>query len=108
MLRCRSAARIASEHLSCWAAPRRADGKFVDRTHAVRRAKLLTRHGCRDWNPDLMNSSLLIERLRAIVGPDALLTSPSELFVYECDAYTVEKNRPDVVVFPTSTEQIVR
>ncbi len=55
-----------------------------------------------------MPSSPLIERLRTIVGPDALLTSPSELFVYECDAYTVEKNRPDVVVFPTSTEQIVR
>ncbi len=55
-----------------------------------------------------MNTSLLNERLRAIVGPDALLTSPSELFVYECDAYTVEKKRPDVVVFPTSTEHVVR
>jgi glycolate oxidase len=53
-------------------------------------------------------TATLVDRLRAIVGPDALLTSPSELFVYECDAYTVEKSRPDVVVFPTSTEQIVR
>src|SRR5262249_28276573 len=25
----------------------------------------------------------------------------------ECDGYTIEKNRPDVVVFPTSTEQVV-
>src|SRR5205085_1580660 len=51
---------------------------------------------------------MLLDRLRAIVGPDALLTSPSDLLVYECDGYTIEKNRPDVVVFPTSTEQVVR
>jgi glycolate oxidase len=50
----------------------------------------------------------LIDRLRAIVGPDALLTSRSDLLVYECDGYTIEKNTPDVVVFPTSTEQVVR
>src|ERR1700759_2570263 len=50
----------------------------------------------------------LIERLRDIVGRDALLTSPSELLVYECDGFTIEKNRPDVVVFPTSTEQVVQ
>ena len=35
-----------------------------------------------------------------------LLTSPSDLLVYECDGYTIEKNTPDVVVFPTSTEQV--
>jgi len=49
----------------------------------------------------------LIERLRAVVGRDALLTSPSDLLVYECDGYTIEKKTPDVVVFPTSTEQVV-
>lgn len=48
-----------------------------------------------------------LDRLRSIVGPDGLLTSPSELVVYECDGYTIEKNRPDVVVFPTSTGQVV-
>ena len=53
-------------------------------------------------------TSPFIERLRCILAPDAILTSPSELFVYECDAYTVEKSKPDVVVFPTSTEQVVR
>src|SRR3954464_11950765 len=52
-------------------------------------------------------TSPLIDRLRAVVGRDALLTSPSDLLVYECDGYTIEKNRPDVVVFPTSTEQVV-
>ncbi len=43
----------------------------------------------------------LITRLKAIVGPDALIHSASELLVYECDGYMIEKNRPDVVVFPT-------
>jgi glycolate oxidase len=52
--------------------------------------------------------STLIDRLRALVGPQAILHSPAELLVYECDGYTIEKNRPDVVVFPTSTEQVVQ
>src|SRR5204862_8316858 len=54
------------------------------------------------------STPLLIERLRQIVGADAILTSPSDLLVYECDGFTIEKNKPDVVVFPTSTEQIVQ
>jgi glycolate oxidase len=49
----------------------------------------------------------LIDRLREILGAGAVLASPSDLVVYECDGYTIEKNRPDVVVFPTSTEQVV-
>jgi len=49
----------------------------------------------------------LPNRLRDIVGPSAVLSSPSELLVYECDGYTIEKNKPQVVVFPTSTEQVV-
>lgn len=53
-------------------------------------------------------ASLLLDKLRAIVGPQNLLTAPSELMVYECDGFTIEKNQPEVVVFPTSTEQIVR
>ncbi|HEV3235842.1 MAG TPA: FAD-linked oxidase C-terminal domain-containing protein [Gemmataceae bacterium] len=35
------------------------------------------------------------------------MTSPSELLVYECDGYTIEKNTPQIVVFPKSTEQVV-
>jgi glycolate oxidase len=49
----------------------------------------------------------LIASLSRIVGRDAVLTSPSDLLVYECDGFTIEKNKPDVVVFPTSTEQVV-
>jgi glycolate oxidase len=55
-----------------------------------------------------VSASSLLDRLRTIVGPGGVLASPSELVVYECDGYTVEKTRPDVVVFPTSTEQVVQ
>lgn len=49
----------------------------------------------------------LTERMRSIVGAANVLSSPSDLLVYECDGFTIEKNKPDVVVFPSSTEQIV-
>ena len=49
----------------------------------------------------------LLERLAKIVGDRNLLHDPSELLVYECDGYVVEKKTPDVVVFPDSTEQVV-
>src|ERR1700736_1327740 len=50
----------------------------------------------------------LNERLRDIVGGAAILPAASELLVYECDGFTIEKNKPDVVVFPTTTEQVVQ
>ena len=49
----------------------------------------------------------LLDRLRDVVGDEGLLCKPEQLLVYECDGYTVEKKCPDVVVFPTSTEQVV-
>src|SRR5579872_7030714 len=55
-----------------------------------------------------VSTTALLDRLRPVVGRDALLSSPSELLVYECDGFTIEKNKPDVVVFPTSTEQVVQ
>src|SRR5438874_195721 len=50
---------------------------------------------------------LLPDRLRATLGRDAVITAASERLVYECDGYTIEKNRPDVVVFPRTTEEVV-
>ncbi|HMP03252.1 MAG TPA: FAD-linked oxidase C-terminal domain-containing protein [Gemmatales bacterium] len=47
-----------------------------------------------------------VSALAAIVGSEGLLTAPSDLAVYECDGYTLEKNRPDVVVFPSSAAQV--
>lgn len=55
-----------------------------------------------------MATTPLITRLKSIVDHAAVLHAPSDLVVYECDGYTIEKNKPDVVVFPTSTEEIVR
>lgn len=49
----------------------------------------------------------LLDELRAVVGEENLLHRRDELVVYECDGYVIEKNVPDVVVFPTSTEQVV-
>ena len=51
--------------------------------------------------------SSLVAQLAEIVGRDGLLSAREELLVYECDGYTIEKNSPDVVVFPTTTEQVV-
>lgn len=49
----------------------------------------------------------LLNHLREIVGDDGLLCQAEELLVYECDGYVVDKKCPDVVVFPTATEQVV-
>jgi glycolate oxidase len=45
-------------------------------------------------------------QLRTLLGPDAVVDQPDELLVYECDAYTLEKNPPDAVVLPRTAEQI--
>ncbi|MCA9053350.1 MAG: FAD-binding protein [Planctomycetaceae bacterium] len=50
----------------------------------------------------------LIRSLQEVAGADNVLAEPTELVVYECDGYVVEKRAPDVVVFPQSAEQIQR
>src|SRR6516162_2295018 len=52
--------------------------------------------------------SSLLDHLQQIVGRESVLTQPSDLLVYECDGFTIEKNKPDIVVFPQSTEQVVQ
>lgn len=44
--------------------------------------------------------------LRDIVGGDGLLTRAEELAVYECDAYTLQRRAPEVVVLPHSTDEV--
>jgi glycolate oxidase len=51
-------------------------------------------------------SAALVRELRRCLGADNVLSAPSELVVYECDGYTIEKNRPEAVVFPRSTRQV--
>ena len=52
-----------------------------------------------------MNQEIL-SRLKDIVGDDRTTTDETELLVYECDALALFKNTPDVVVYPTSTEEV--
>ena len=53
-----------------------------------------------------MTARQLIRALRRLLGPDAVFSRPEELAVYECDAYTVPKLRPEVVVLPRHTEEV--
>ena len=48
-----------------------------------------------------------LKELASIVGPENLISNEKDLLVYECDAYTLEKRQPGVVVLPTTTEQVV-
>ncbi len=45
----------------------------------------------------------IIADLRRAIGPENVVNAPSELAVYDCDAFTVKRRRPDAVVFPRST-----
>lgn len=49
-----------------------------------------------------------IALLREILGAPAVTDDETELLVYECDALTLFKNKPDVVVFPQTAEQVAR
>jgi glycolate oxidase len=53
-----------------------------------------------------MANSELIRMLRTALGAENVLSAPSELAVYDCDAYTIARRAPDAVVFPRSTEQV--
>ena len=47
-----------------------------------------------------------IRQLAAAVGPEHVIVQPDELIVYECDAYTLERNAPQAVVLPATTEEV--
>lgn len=47
-----------------------------------------------------------LDRLRAIVGEDNLLTTRAETFTYECDAITHLRQRPVAVALPRSTAEL--
>lgn len=54
-----------------------------------------------------METQELIDRLKEIVGPEFVLTSKMDLALYSYDA-SLEKASPDVVVLPSSTEEVSR
>jgi len=47
----------------------------------------------------------MVEALAEIVGEENVISGADELLVYECDAYTLEKRLPNVVVLPRTTEE---
>src|SRR5262249_47204803 len=44
--------------------------------------------------------------LQRLVGSESVLSAHADLVVYECDGFVIEKNCPDVAVFPQTTEQV--
>jgi len=48
----------------------------------------------------------LVSELRAKLGAENVLSAPSELAVYDCDGFTVQRCRPVAVVFPRSVERV--
>jgi len=48
----------------------------------------------------------LLDELRRVVGDEACLSAPAELFAYECDGLTLHSGRPRAVVLPRSAEQV--
>ena len=50
----------------------------------------------------------VITPLRALLGADRVLHAASDLVVYECDGFIIDKNCPDVAVFPESTAEVAR
>ena len=53
-----------------------------------------------------MISPAILKELVRIVGPQGVLAGKDQTLVYDCDAYTIDKSPPDVVVLPTTTEQV--
>ena len=48
----------------------------------------------------------LLDELRQILDGDAIVSRATELKVYECDGWTVEKSAPEVLLLPRSTAQL--
>jgi len=49
----------------------------------------------------------VVDALAKIVGRENVVEGDDELMVYECDAYTLEKRPPGVVVLPKATPEVV-
>jgi glycolate oxidase len=48
----------------------------------------------------------LSAELRRLLGPDRVLDAHSDLAVFECDAFVIEKHCPSVAVFPQTTAEV--
>jgi glycolate oxidase len=59
-----------------------------------------------DSNQPVTLTVPVVNALRAIVGHENIIHGDEELLVYECDAYTLEKQLPNVVVLPRTTAEV--
>jgi glycolate oxidase len=50
--------------------------------------------------------SRLLSELRAILDSDGVVSRATELKVYECDGWTIEKNVPEVLLRPRTTAEV--
>lgn len=53
-------------------------------------------------------TATIADELRQWLGNDQVLDAHSDLMVYECDAFTLAKNSPDVAVFPRTAQEVAR
>src|SRR2546421_9011119 len=53
-----------------------------------------------------MPSPSIVPDLQQLLPKERILTDPSELFVYDSDGFTIARNIPQAVVFPTSTQEV--
>lgn len=53
-------------------------------------------------------SGRIKRRLKHVVGSEGFVTGQAALKVYECDGYTLERARPELVLLPDSTQQVSR
>lgn len=50
----------------------------------------------------------LLQDFLSVVGPSGVVALPRELLVYECDAFTLERNLPGAVILPGTVEETAR
>ncbi len=55
---------------------------------------------------ELSPMKAFIASLEKLLGRDRVLHTPAARMAYECDALTIAKHRPDVVVLPESTQEV--
>ena len=62
--------------------------------------------GQRGSTVNTIADTTLTDELRELLGPDRVLDAHSDLAVFECDAFVIEKHCPNVAVFPQTTVEV--
>jgi glycolate oxidase subunit GlcD len=57
--------------------------------------------------PTKENWHAIAQELKTIVGQRNVLDDPVDLSIYDCDAETLDQAKPDLVVFPASSQEVV-